>query len=67
MEKAIDLMKAANIFAASLDTPIISSIYYSFLEGLSQHSFVMPQKYTYNHMKELNQFFITENFLAGKE
>ncbi len=67
MEKAIDLMKVANIFAANLDTPIFSNIYYSFLEGLSQHSFVMPQKYPCNHMKELNQFFITENFLAKKE
>lgn len=67
MEKAIDLMKVVNIFSVSLDTPTFSSIYYSFLEGLSQHSFVMPQKYTCSHMKELNQFFITENFLARNE
>lgn len=67
MEKAIDLMKVVDIFAANIDTPTFSSIYYSFLEGLSQHSFVMPQKYTCSHMKELNHFFITENFLARKE
>lgn len=67
MEKAIDLMKVVNIFATSLDTPTFSSIYYSFLEGLSQHCFVMPQKYTCSHMRELNQFFITENFLARNE
>lgn len=63
MEKALDLMKAVNIFAASFDTPIFSSIYYSFLEGMSQHSFIMPQKYTCSYMKELNHFFIKENFL----
>lgn len=66
MEKAIDLMKAVNIFSAELNTFNSASIYYSFLEGLSQHSFVMPERYSCSYMKELNRIFITENFCLVK-
>lgn len=67
IEKAIDLMKAVNLFSANLNTSISASVYYSFLEGLSQHSLIVPAKYSCSHMKELNKIFIAQNFLPGKD
>lgn len=65
MEKIFDLMKFSGIFSPDLDTSVSVSIYYSFLEGLSQHSFIEPQKYNCSYMKELIRFFVAENFLTG--
>lgn len=63
MEQIFDLMKAKNIFKPNLETTEAVKVYYSFLEGISQHSLILDDRYSVETIKGMVKNFVTANYL----
>lgn len=64
LQKVFQLMVDLDLFKANLNINKSTKEYYSFLEGLSQHSLLLSDQYSYKLLKELVERFVKTHYLV---